>query len=35
MRISGIFKVAIVEMQLALESCKSTKNVVTEKPVTQ
>ncbi len=35
MRISGIFKVAIVAMPLALASCKSTKNVVTEKPVTQ
>ena len=36
MRISSFLKVAIVAMPMALASCKSTKNVVTEpKPVTQ
>lgn len=36
MRISSFLKVAVVAMPMALASCKSTKNVVTEpKPVTQ
>ena len=36
MRISSFLKVAVVAMPMALASCKSTKNVVTEpRPVTQ